>query len=81
MLYGSGLRLSECLDLRVKDVEFEGRRIVVRRGKGQKDRITLLPTSIVETLQQHLGVVRTLHQQDLAKGFGRVVLPDALPRK
>lgn len=78
LLYGAGLRLSECLDLRVKDIDLDRRQIVVRQGKGQKDRVTPLPSSVRELLSQHLDAVRRLHHADLAHGFGRVVLPCAL---
>jgi integron integrase len=81
LLYGAGLRLQECLDLRVKDLDFDRGEIVVRRGKGQKDRRTMLPDSVKEPLTQHLAQVQRLHHRDLAAGFGRVVLPDALNRK
>jgi integron integrase len=81
LLYGAGLRLQECLDLRVKDLDFDRGEIVVRRGKGQKDRRTVLPDSVKEPLTQHLAQVQRLHHRDLAAGFGRVVLPDALNRK
>jgi integron integrase len=81
LLYGSGLRLMECVELRVKDIDFDRRSIVVRRGKGQKDRATLLPASIVDALRAHLDAVREVHRRDLASGFGRAVLPDALDRK
>jgi integron integrase len=81
LLYGSGLRLQECLETRVKDIDFERRQIVVRRGKGQKDRLTVLPERVIETLRAHLDEVRRQHERDLAEGFGRVVLPGALDRK
>jgi integron integrase len=81
LLYGSGLRLMEGVRLRVKDVEFSRREIVVREGKGFKDRVTMLPDSLVEPLQTHLKKVRKLHEQDLAAGFGEVYLPYALARK
>lgn len=81
LLYGSGLRLQECLELRVKDIDLERRQIVIPRGKGQKDRPTLLPTSVIEPLARHLDSVKRQHQGDLARGFGRVVLPFALDRK
>jgi integron integrase len=81
LLYGSGLRLLECLELRVKDLDFERRQIVVRRGKGQKDRITLLASGVVEGLREHLARVADIHRSDLARGHGRVVLPEALARK
>ncbi|MFP4346518.1 MAG: integron integrase [Anaerolineales bacterium] len=81
LLYGSGLRLMECLSLRVKDVDFAQTQIVVRDGKGAKDRITLLPESLVPFLQEHLQHVRYLHDDDLRRGYGKVPLPDALARK
>lgn len=81
LLYGSGLRLQECLELRVKDLDFDRHEIVVRRGKGQKDRRTMLPVAIEERLQGHLREVRRQHERDLADGVGRVVLPFALDRK
>jgi integron integrase len=81
LLYGSGLRLSECLRLRVKDIEFERNEIIVREGKGDKDRITMLPAAVKEPLQRHLQTVRLLHQRDLRDGFGRVLLPYALAQK
>jgi integron integrase len=81
LLYGSGLRLRECLSLRVKDVDFEYRQIVVRDGKGAKDRVTMLPGSVIEPLKAHLARVRTLHERDLARGYGDVELPHALARK
>jgi integron integrase len=81
LLYGTGLRLNECLALRVKDVDFEYRQIVVRDGKGAKDRVTMLPLSVIAPLKQHLERVRELHEKDLARGYGDVELPDALARK
>ena len=81
LLYGAGLRLRECLSLRVKDVDFGYRQILVRDGKGAKDRVTMLPGSVVEPLQVHLARVKTLHERDLAEGYGDVELPDALARK
>ena len=81
LLYGAGLRLQESLELRVKDLDFEGHEIAVRRGKGQKDRRTMLPTSLNVRLQAHLVEVQQQHQRDLAAGYGRVVLPFALARK
>jgi integron integrase len=81
LLYGAGLRLEECLNLRVKDIDFDRGQVVVRRGKGQKDRTTTLPRAVVEALRQHLAAVRSLHETDLRAGLGRVVLPDALTRK
>src|SRR5207249_8219919 len=81
MLYGTGVRLEECLELRVKDLDFDRHQITVRRGKGQKDRTTMLPTAVIAPLQQHLAEVRRLHAADLKEGYGRVVLPAALARK
>jgi integron integrase len=81
LLYGAGLRLQECLMLRVKDVDFAYRQIVVRDGKGGKDRVTVLPENVVQPLQAHLGKVRGLHRHDLEEGYGEVWLPHALSRK
>jgi integron integrase len=81
LLYGAGLRLQECLELRVKDIDFDRREVVVRRRKGQKDRRTMLPDSVKEPLTRHLADVQRVHHRDLAAGFGRVVLPEALSRK
>jgi integron integrase len=81
LLYGAGLRLMECLRLRVKDVDFARKEILVRDGKGFKDRVTMLPVALVELLRAHLERVRELHRQDLADGFGAVYLPYALERK
>ena len=81
LLYGAGLRLNECLQLRVKDVDFAYRQIIVRAGKGGKDRRTMLPEAVVQPLQAHLGRVRTLHRRDLDAGYGEVSLPYALARK
>ena len=81
LLYGSGLRLMEALRLRVKDIEFSRGELLVRDGKGAKDRITMLPAQLAAPLSDHLARVRLLHQQDLAQGYGRVYLPNALERK
>ena len=81
LLYGAGLRLQECLELRVKDLDFERREITVRRGKGQKDRRVMLPDAVRTALEEHLEGVRRLHHADLAAGHGRVVLSGALDRK
>lgn len=81
LLYGAGLRLQECLCLRVKDVDFTSNQILVRDGKGQKDRLTMLPVTLRELLTTHLQQVKQLHAQDLREGAGRVQLPDALARK
>ena len=81
LLYGAGLRQMECLRLRVKDIDFKRFEIVVRAGKGEKDRVTMLPEAVSNGLQSHLVRVRALHERDLAEGFGRVWLPNALERK
>jgi integron integrase len=81
LLYGSGLRLMECLQLRVKDIDFEYNQISIRDAKGAKDRIVPLPQSIKEPLKVHLEQVRRLHDKDLKGGFGNVYLPDALEKK
>ncbi|MDI1302665.1 MAG: integron integrase [bacterium] len=81
LLYGSGLRLMECVRLRVKDVDFARREILVREAKGNKDRVTMLPQSLVNPLQEHLQRVAGLHKDDLAKGLGEVWLPHALAVK
>ncbi len=81
LLYGSGLRLTEALELRVKDIDFDRNEIRVRDGKGRKDRVTMLPLTIRDALKAHLLEVRRLHERDSAEGAGRVVLPDALSRK
>ena len=81
LLYGSGLRLMEALRLRIKDVDLEQRCITVRCGKGDKDRRTVLPSSLLEPLNRHLQGVRRVHQADLAAGWGAVELPHALDRK
>jgi integron integrase len=81
LLYGGGLRLMECLTLRVKDLDFERGQITIRDPKGKRDRATVLPKSAMKPLRIHLEGVRRLHQDDLAEGFGRVVLPHALDRK
>lgn len=81
LLYGAGLRLMECLRLRVKDIDFAQKQIVVRSGKGDKDRITVLPKKLIVPLQTHLQSVRALHTQDLKQGGGAVYLPHALAVK
>ena len=81
LLYGSGLRLMECLGLRVKDIDFGYNHITVRDGKGNKDRLTMLPISLKNRLKEHLKKVKLLHDNDLAKGFGEVKLPYALELK
>ncbi|MHB8916291.1 MAG: integron integrase [Thiobacillus sp.] len=81
LLYGTGMRLMEGLRLRVKDVEFSRREIIVREGKGNKDRVTVLPENLLLPLQAHLGKVNALHERDLEAGFGEVYLPYALAVK
>ena len=81
LLYGAGLRVMECVRLRVKDVDFGYRQIVVRDGKGQKDRVTMLPEIVGDELKRHLEKVKRIHETDLAAGFGAVYLPYALERK
>jgi len=81
LLYGSGLRLLECAQMRVKDLDLERREIRVRDGKGRKDRVTLLPERLLIPLQEHLNRVKYLHQRDLEMGAGSVELPFALSRK
>ena len=81
LLYGAGLRLMECLRLRVKDVDFTYNQIVVRDGKGHKDRVTMLPQQVKVPIQRHLDDVKKLHEQDLQAGAGHVYLPYALERK
>ena len=81
ILYGSGLRLMECLRLRVKDLDFGNHQIIVRAGKGEDDRFTILPDSIVSELQTHLQDVKALHDKDLREGYGEAALPYALDVK
>ncbi len=81
LLYGSGLRLMEAIRLRVKDIDFERGEITVREGKGAKDRVTMLPGSLLDKLFAHLKRVRVLHNADIEAGLGRVLLPFALNRK
>ncbi|MBU0593317.1 MAG: integron integrase [Gammaproteobacteria bacterium] len=81
LLYGTGMRLMEAIRLRVKDVDFARHEILVREGKGFKDRVTMLPDALVAPLKAHLARVKTLHDGDLAQGFGEVYLPYALDRK
>jgi integron integrase len=81
LMYGSGLRLLECLRLRVKDLDFDRGEITVRAGKGNKDRVTMLPAAVRPALPAHLDRVERLHRNDLTAGFGRVYLPGALDRK
>ncbi|MFL5481827.1 MAG: integron integrase [Gemmatimonadaceae bacterium] len=81
LLYGAGMRVLECLQLRVKDIDFGSHQILVRGGKGNKDRITMLPTAAESRLREHLDEVRVTHARDLRRGGGRVDIPGALVRK
>ena len=81
ILYGGGLRLTECLRLRIKDIDFGNHQIVVRDGKGEDDRFTVLPDSLIPELQSHLQIVSLIHQKDLKTGYGEVYLPYGLARK
>jgi site-specific recombinase XerD len=81
LLYGAGLRLMECVRLRVKDLDFAYHPIIIRDGKGAQDCITMLPQSLQEPLQHHLSRTRWLHEEDLAHGYGDVYLPYAFARK
>ncbi len=81
LLYGAGLRLKECLRLRVKDLDFGYKQIIVRDGKGGKDRFTILPNKLVEPLRKHLGTVKMQHENDLKAGLGAAHLPFAFDGK
>jgi len=81
LMYGTGLRLAECMNLRVQDIDFELNEILVRNGKGAKDRVTMLPESLRAPLAKHLVSVKTIHDKDLAEGFGRVPVPGAIDSK
>jgi len=81
LMYGAGLRLMECLRLRVQDVDFSRNEITVRDGKGAKDRLTMLPESLKKLLQDHLSKIKLIHEKDLTEGWGRVQMPNALDRK
>lgn len=81
LLYGSGLRVMECVRLRIKDVDFGYRQITVREGKGEKDRRTMLPAPLAASLQRQIVRVKLLHEEDLLRGYGSVYLPYALERK
>jgi integron integrase len=81
LLYGTGMRIAECLGLRVKDVDFEMNQIVVRDGKGERDRITVLPQKLIPVLKEQIQKVKNLHNMDLLHGVGETVLPYALKRK
>ncbi|MBK8782582.1 MAG: integron integrase [Anaerolineales bacterium] len=81
IMYGSGLRLMECLRLRVKDIDFENHRIIVYDGKGGDDRVTMLPDSIIAPMREHLAQTKAIHKKDLAAGLGSVQMPFALDKK
>jgi integrase len=81
LLYGTGMRIMECLRLRVQDIDMKRKEILIRDGKGFKDRVTMLPVSLIAPLEAHLQKVRELHRSDLAAGAGEVYLPYALERK
>jgi integron integrase len=81
LMYGSGLRLMECVRLRVKDLDFANRQIIVREGKGEDDRVTPFPDTLLEPLRLHLKQVKAIHEKDLHSGFGAVYLPYALSAK
>jgi integron integrase len=81
LLYGSGMRLMECVRLRIKDIDFEYNQVIIRNGKGNKDRVTILPETVKDKLKQHLIKVEKLHNQDIKRGLGDVFLPYALERK
>ena len=81
LLYGTGMRLMDCVRLRVQDIDFEYRQIVIRNSKGMKDRMAPLPHRLEQSLRRHLKTVRQIHSEDIEQGFGQVFLPDALARK
>ena len=81
ILYGSGLRLNECLKLRVLDIDMDNKIITIRKGKGDKDRTSVLPGSIISDLKKHLSYVKEIHYKDLREGYGETVLPDQLEKK
>src|SRR4030042_2269841 len=81
LMYGCGLRLMECLRLRIKDIDFENNLLMVRSGKGEKDRAVMIPEKIKEELSKHVASVKEVHDQDVKMGYGEVSLPDALEKK
>ncbi len=81
VMYGGGLRVMETMRLRIKDIDFDNHQIIVRDGKGENDRVTILPDSIVQSLKLHLRHIKIIHETDLENGFGSVYLPNALERK
>ena len=80
-MYGTGMRLMECLRLRVKDIDFGSNQVTIREGKGDKDRLTMLPEKVEPQLREHFERVKRIHARDLADGYGRVQMPHALNRK
>ncbi len=81
IMYGTGMRLTECLSLRVQDIDFERHEILIRNGKGAKDRITMLPQALEKPLMEHLERVKLIHEHDISEGWGKVPVPGALDRK
>ena len=81
LMYGTGMRLMECLNLRIQDIDMGRKEVLIRDGKGQKDRRTMLPESLIQPLQVHFTEVHKIHQKDLADGWGKVPLPHALDKK
>lgn len=81
IMYGTGLRLAECIGLRIQDIDFEKNHIVVRRGKGAKDRLTMLPQALSQQIKTQIEVAKRLHAFDLNQGYGRIQIPDALIKK
>lgn len=81
LLYGCGMRLMECVRLRVLDVDFDYQQIVIREAKGKKDRVVPIPAKLIDQLRLHIQKVSELHKEDIAEGFGNVYLPHALARK
>jgi integron integrase len=81
LMYGTGIRLMECLELRVQDIDFQRNEILVRNGKGAKDRVTMLPESLKPALKEHLARIKKIHEADLSEGWGRVPIPGALTKK
>jgi len=81
LLYGAGLRLTECLNIRIQDIDFSQKSLIIRRGKGDKDRVTLLPEKCINPLEDQILKVKTLHENDIKKGSGSIILPKALRRK
>ncbi len=81
LIYGAGLRISEVIRLRVKDIDFEMNQIIICSGKGDKDRVTLLPNTCKDALRRQIDISKSIHSEDLANGYGEVYLPNALSRK